>query len=128
MTDKYNIPYENFQAGDDIEPTQFNSNFAYIESALNELFLDEPSFSGTLSANGGYDIPGLQIRWGTAMAGVQGTFATPFTTSCLFVLTNIQDNSASTHNNNDQYVSSKNTTGFTTTTTTYNRQYIAIGH
>jgi hypothetical protein len=128
MVDKYNLPYTNFQPGDDIEPTQFNSDFVYVESALNELFLDAPVFSGTLLANGGYNIPGLQIRWGTVLAGSQGTFATPFTTACLFVLPNIQDNTAGTFNRNDQFVQSKNTTGFTTSNTTYNRQYIAIGH
>ena len=40
MVDKYNLPYTSFQAGDDIEPTQFNSDFVYVEDALNELDVD----------------------------------------------------------------------------------------
>lgn len=38
MANIYNIPYTNFQPGDDIEPTQFNSDFTYIEDGLNELY------------------------------------------------------------------------------------------
>ena len=45
MVDRYNIPYSNFQAGDDIEPTQFNSDFVYIEDTVNELYTNSLNFS-----------------------------------------------------------------------------------
>jgi len=43
MVDKYTIPYKAFVAGDDIEPTQHNADFVYIEDALNELDLADDS-------------------------------------------------------------------------------------
>lgn len=66
MVDKYNIPYTNFQDGDDIEATQFNSDFVYIEDAINELDenLDSyvPIAGGTMTGNlamGSHKITGV---------------------------------------------------------------------
>ena len=50
MVDKYNLPYTSFQAGDDIEPTQFNSDFVYVEDALNELDVEVTAKAGKTSS------------------------------------------------------------------------------